>query len=280
MNRGIVVLAQNNKKTNYVLQACLLAMSLKVSNPNEKISIVTNNRIHKDYKPLFDKIIRIPWNDASKNSNWKVENRWKIYHVTPYEETIVLDTDMLVLQNIDSWWNLLSKYDLFFTTNVTTYRGETVTDNYYRKAFVANELPNIYTGLYYFKKSAKSHEFFTWLEIVVNNWELFYGNYNKQSYNKWLSMDISAAIVTKILNIEHEITNKRAKFPTFVHMKPKIQGWKENIESWQDAVGIYLSDDCKLKIGNYLQNGIFHYTEDSFVTDEIIDVYRNYLNVH
>jgi len=280
MNRGIVVLAQNNKKTDYVLQACLLAMSLKVSNPSEKISIVTNNRIHKDYKPLFDKIIRIPWNDSAKNSNWKVENRWKIYHVTPYEETIVLDTDMLIFQNIDSWWNLFSKYDLFFTTNVITYRGETITDNYYRKAFVANELPNIYTGLYYFKKSIKAHEFFTWLEIVVNNWELFYGKYNRQSYNKWLSMDISAAIVTKILNIEHEITNKRAKFPTFVHMKPKIQGWKENIESWQDAVGIYLSDDCKLKIGNYLQNSIFHYTEDSFVTDEIINVYRNYLNVH
>lgn len=279
MNRGIVVLAQNNKKTNYVLQACLLAMSLKATNPDEKISIITNNRVPKDYKPLFDKIIRIPWDDAAKKSDWKVENRWKIYHVTPYNETVVLDTDMLILQNINAWWNLLSKYDLFFTTRVNTYRDELITDNYYRKAFVANELPNIYTGFYYFKKSDLAHEFFTWLEIVVNNWELFYGTYNKQNYNSWLSLDISAAIVTKILNAEHKITNKRAKFPTFTHMKPKVQGWKENVESWQDAVGIYLTDDCKLKIGNYLQTGIFHYTEDSFVTDNIIDIYRNYLNV-
>jgi hypothetical protein len=279
MTKGIIVLAQNTKETNYVKQACLLAMSLRVTNPNTKISIVTNHIISKDYKCFFDKVIKIPWSDNAKTSKWKVENRWKLYHITPYDETIVLDTDMLVLQNIDSWWNFLSNYDLFFTSRVETYRGETITNDYYRKTFTANNLPNLYSGLYYFKKCEKSHEFFAWLELVMNNWELFYGKYAKEYYNKWLSVDVSAAIVAKILDIDSEITNKRTRFPTFTHMKPMIQGWKEPTAKWQDAVGIYFSDDCKLKIGNYQQYGIFHYTEKNFVKDEIIDIYRNYLNV-
>ena len=280
MSKGILVVAQNTKKSNYVKQACLLAMSLRVTNPNTKISIVTNNRVPSNYEFLFDKVIKIPWQDSAKKSNWKVENRWKVYHVTPYDETIVLDTDMLILQDIESWWNFLSKYDLYFTSNVETYRGETVIDDYYRKTFTANNLPNIYTGLYYFKKCEKTHQFFTWLEIVINNWQLFYGTHAKNYYNKWLSLDVSAAIVSKILDIDKEVTNKRAKIPTFTHMKPKIQGWGEKVESWQDAVGVYFSEDCKLKIGNYMQSGVFHYTENSFVTNDIINMYRKYLNVN
>jgi len=279
MTKGILVISQNTKKVNYVEQACLLAMSLQVTNPELKISIVTNNEVPARYKSLFDNIIKIPWTDSAKNSEWKVENRWKVYHVTPYDETIVLDTDMIVLQDISSWWNFLSNYDLFFTSRVETYRGETVTSDYYRKTFTINKLPNLYSGLYYFKKCKKSYEFFSWLELVINNWELFYGKYTPKNYNKWLSLDISAAIVTKILDIEHEITNKKTTIPTFTHMKPRIQGWKESIDKWQNAVGVYFSKDCKLKIGNHQQTGIFHYTEKDFVTKEILQIYRNYLNV-
>jgi hypothetical protein len=279
MSRGIVVLAQNNKKDDYVLQSCLLAMSLKVTNPDEKISIITNNRVPKDYKVLFDNIIQIPWNDDAKNSNWKVENRWKIYHATPYEETIVLDTDTLVLQHIDSWWKFLSNYDLYFTSQVKTYRGETVNNDYYRKTFTVNNLSNLYSAFFYFKKSKKSYEFFKWLELVTNNWELFYGKYTPKCYNNWLSFDISAAIVTKILDTESEITNKKVEIPILTHMKPRIQGWIEPVDRWQDVVGSYLSKDCNLKIGNYQQKGIFHYTEKDFVNEELIQTYRNYLNV-
>jgi hypothetical protein len=279
MTKGIVVLAQNNNTTDYVEQACLLAMSVSVTNPNTNISIVTNDSIKPEYVQFFDKIIQIPWGDNANLSGWKVENRWKIYHVSPYDETIVLDTDMLVLQDISAWWNFLSNYDLYFTSRVETYRGETVTNSYYRKTFIVNNLPDLYSGLYFFKKCKKSHEFFTWLELVMNNWELFFGIYTPKSYNNWLSVDVSVAIVAKILNIENEITNKKSKIPTFTHMKPMIQGWNNPTPRWQDAVGVYFSDDCKLKIGNHCQTGIFHYTEKDFLSKNILETYRNYLNV-
>lgn len=279
MSKGIVVLAQNNNEADYVLQASLLAMSLANTNPNTCISIVTNDKVPVEYKKFFDKIIPIPFEDNSKNEDWKVSNRWKLYHASPYEKTIVMDTDMLVLQDISSWWNFLEDYELFFTSNVYTYRNELVTSDFYRKCFTSNKLPNLYSGLHYFKKSDTAKEFYKWLELVVNNWELFYGLYAKENYPGRVSIDVSAAIVSKILDCNDAITNSKVKFPSFTHMKPRIQNWKLDADSWQDCVGTYINKDCEIKIGNHKQTGIFHYTENSFVTDEIIERYRSKLNV-
>jgi hypothetical protein len=280
MTRGIVVLAQNNETDNYVEQACALAMSLKVYN-NTNISIVTNDVIPNEYQSLFDNIIPIPFNDAAEHSEWKIENRWKLYHASPYDETIVMDTDMLVLQNIDIWWEFLSNYEMFFTSKVLNYRGEIANTNYYRKTFIDNHLPNLFTGLHYFKKCKFAQEFYHWLELVVNNWETFYEQHLiSSSRPKHLSIDVSAAIVTKILDCESNITNKISKFPSFTHMKPYCQGWNNVQSSWQDKMGVYISKDGSLKIGNYAQSGILHYTEKNFLQQSpAIERLRNLTNV-
>ena len=56
MSKGIVVLAQNNTNDDYVLQACLLAMSLQTYN-DTKISLITNDTVPNNYISLFDEII-------------------------------------------------------------------------------------------------------------------------------------------------------------------------------------------------------------------------------
>jgi hypothetical protein len=277
--QGILVLAQNLDNVDYVEQACLLAMSLHVTNSNTLISIVTNDSVPDVYVNLFDKIIPIPFNDDAKDSEWKIENRWKLYHATPYDRTLVLDTDMLILQDISSWWEVLYNYDVFFTSKVFTYRGEAVTSDYYRKTFTANNLPNLYSGFHYFEKIKLALEFYTWLEIVMQNWELFYGSYVKENYPGRVSVDVSAAIVAKILDCDTEITNTYRNFPTFTHMKPNIQNWSSSKSKWQDCVGVYINRDCQIKIGNHTQTGILHYTEKDFVTPALIERYRNYLHV-
>jgi len=279
MSKGILVLAQNSSTVDYVEQACLLAMSLKVTNPDTLISIVTNDTVPDEYIQLFDKIIPIPFNDDASDKEWKVENRWKLYHATPYDQTMVLDTDMLVLQDISSWWKFLENYKLYFTTKVLTYRGEVVTSDYYRKTFTANSLPNLYSGLHYFEKSDFALEFYTWLELVMQNWELFYGLYAKENYPGRVSVDVSAAIVAKILDCDDAITNDYASFPTFTHMKPYIQNWNRPLEKWQSCIGVYINRNCEIKLGNFSQSGILHYTEKNFVTPELIERYRNYLHV-
>ena len=270
MSKGFVLYASGK---DYVRQAYLCALSIKSNGNSYPVSILTDEDVDNKNN-IFDQIIEIPWQIEKDTSRYQISNRWKTYHASPYTETIVMDTDVLVTQNIDNWWNFFNNYDLFFPTHVYTYRNVKVTSDYYRKAFRANKLPNIYTGIHYFKKGDRAHLFFKWLETVSNNWELFYGHYSSDYYPREPSMDMSVAIVTKILELDQIITNEKIDFLRFVHMKKHVQDWQDVRSSWLKQVGVYLTKDLELIIGNYLQTGIFHYVENEFVTDEIIAAYE------
>jgi len=273
------MLAQNSS-TNYVEQAAVCAMSIKHKIPDSNICLITNDDVPEKHKQLFTDIIEIPWGDMAHQSTWKVSNRWKIYHVVPYNNTIVLDTDMLVLDDITHWWNQLQTRDLFYTTNVMTYRGDLVTSDFYRKAFLINDLPNLYSGFHYFKKTDVSKEFFDTLELVMKNWEQFYDKFaGGTKYQNFLSVDLCAAITAKLINYEKIVSNS-AMSPTFVHMKSQLQGWSTRPPTdWQSVVNPYLTDDLELIVGNYCQHGVFHYTEDTFLTDTVIKKYEKKLGI-
>lgn len=271
--KGFLIYASGE---NYVTQAYLCAMSILASKNSYPVSIVTNNDVPDNYKWAFDKIVDIPWYKEN-DSRFHTEHRWKLYHATPYEETIVLDSDVLVLQSLDYLWNFFKNYDLFYPTRVFTYRKDIITSDYYRKAFTANNLPNVYNTLHFFRKSNKSKEYYAWVELISNNWELFYGHFCKEHFPKQPSMDITCAIAAKIMNVDTEITNAKQDMPMLVHMKSAIQGWTNPTNTWQTKVGVYLTDDLTLKIGNHLQDTVFHYTEKSFVKDSIIEKYEKCL---
>ena len=274
--RGIIMLAQNSEH-DYVKQACVNAMSIHATNPDTRVSLVTNDEVPEKYRQFFDYILKIPFSDSAKNATWKIQNRWKIYHATPYDQTIVMDTDMIVLQDIKKWWGKLAKYNMFLTNKVKTYRGDILVDKYYRKTFEANNLPNVYSALHYFQKNHYSYEFYTWLEQVVKNYDQFAKVHAPKKYQKHCSIDVSMAIVAKILGIEEDITNSNEPF-TFVHLKPQNQGWNEPVNFWMDKLNVYQKSNLDLKIGNFKQEGILHYTEKEFV-DVISKKYEDYHNV-
>ena len=269
MNNGFCLLAQNNSTTDYVRQAYALALSIHKFNKDQKICIITNDPVPVEWQSVFDQIIPIPWTDQAEDTDWKIENRWKVYHASPYDNTIVMDVDMLVLHDITHWWDELSKRDLFFVSSVKNYRNEIVTSRYYRKTFDENSLANLYSGFYYFKKSKIAHEFFTLLELVMNNWEMFYGKVAGNYYQKWCSFDLSCAVVSKILDNETSITNPNSNI-TFTHMKTHCQSWHDIPEKWTNVLGGYLTQEKNLLIGNFLQRNILHYIEPEFLTDQMI----------
>jgi hypothetical protein len=276
MTKGFVVLAQNTDTIDYVRQAYALALSIKLTQSTvSNISIITNDVVPKEYKSVFDNIIEIPWGDSSVDSRFKVENRWKIYHASPYIQTIVLDTDMLVLDDLSNYWETFENYEVYYTSKVVDYRNKSNTSDYYRKAFTANNLPNLYSGLHYFKKSEFAKEFYTWVELISNNWELFYGKYVSEHYPDRASMDITAALAARIMDAEYKITNYKHDPVTFTHMKSRIQGWTTPSDSWLQSVAVYFDEACALKIANFQQQGVFHYTEKEFLTDKIISKLEN-----
>ena len=277
---NFTMLAQNTK-VDYVEQACLAAMSIHVSNPDSKVALITNDPVPDKYKDLVSDIVEIPWGDHAKNEKWKISNRWKIIHATPFEETVVLDTDVLVLDSINTYWNKMQNYDIFYTNFVKDYRNNIITSRHYRWAFEKFHLPDIYSCVHYFRKCEYSFEFYKWLEFALNNWEKFQGEFaGGKFHQKVASVDLTTAIITKILGVEKEITSPYKDYPTFTHMKIHLQGWKNYAAPrWQDIVGVYLNNNCELKIGNYRQRGIFHYTENDFVNKSILKTYEKRLGI-
>lgn len=270
LSKGFIVLAQNTDTVDYVKQAYALALSIKFSQKSvTNISLVTNSEVPEEYKSVFDKIIPIPWTDANEFSRFGAEHRWKLYHVTPYEETIVLDTDMLLLEDISSWWEYCKTYDIKFCSRIKNYKLETVVDTYHRKAFVANGLTNPYFGLHYFRQTDAAYDFYKVLEFVVNNWEWCWTEFAPEEYQNWLSMDLATAIAIEIVG-NHETAVDVCSPLEFIHMKTPLQGWSPIPAKWQDTVPFVLNTKGDLVVGNIKQSKLFHYVEKNFITDKII----------
>jgi len=270
VSKGFLVLAQNTEGVDYIKQAYALALSIKTSQSTvTAISLVTNDIVPKKYQKVFDQIIPIPFRDDAVNSTWKVENRWKLFHASPYHETIVLDTDMLLLEDISTWWDYCSNHDLAFCSRIKNYKLETIIDTVHRRAFRSNNLTNPYFALHYFKKSQLALEFYKVLEFVCNNWEWSWTKFAPVDYQNWLSMDLASAVAIEIMGGHQGIIDDASPLE-FIHMKPAIQGWQPLPASWQDTVPFVLNTKGNLIVGNIKQTKLFHYVEKDFLSKDII----------
>lgn len=270
-NKGFLILAQNSEGVDYVRQAYALALSIaRTQKLHKSVSLLTNDVVPEEYKDAFDNIIPIPWTDSSEN-RYAAGNRWKFIYASPYDETIVLDSDMLFFKDISATWDHLDQYDLFFTSKVHDHKDRVITDTKNRRTFIENQLPNIYFALHYFKKTELSFQFYKTLELVTRNWKHFYSIVTPKVTQPWVSMDVSAAIAIKLLGIENQVTNPNVNF-TFVHMKPNVQQWSAVPMKWTDSADFYLTDDFSLFVNQFKQGKIFHYTENEFLRNQVLEI--------
>jgi hypothetical protein len=228
---------------------------------------MTNDTVPTEYVSAFDKIIKIPFEDHALNSEWKVENRWKAYHATPYEHTILLDADMLILSDLDNVWKQLQDHNLYFTSQVKNFRGDILTDKFYRKTFIENQLPNLYSGFCYFKKSDESLEFWKVVELITYNWEKFYREFSPKNYQKFYSLDVTISIAAKILGLDNCFD--ATQICSFTHMKSLIQGWHSVHPDWTKVAQVEITDAETIYINQFKQTGVLHYVENSFLEDYI-----------
>ncbi len=278
MSRGYFTIAQGEE---YHRMAYALALSIKNSQKTtNKMSIgVTKEEKKKlknsKYAEVFDEIVEIPWFDSAKNSTWKLENWWKAVHMTPYDETVGLDADMLFFEDHESWWDIMSESPAAFCTKPITYRGELITSDYCRKTFTESELPNVYAAFFYFKKNEETFEFFKLCEMIFNNWQKFYADFLKPGERpRYFSTDVAFAIASKILDFDKLYKHSFLEIPTFVHMKSQLQGWPDDSnmsDDWTKIVPHTFTPNCELKINTFLQNVPVHYYVKSFLTNEKIE---------
>lgn len=284
MSRGYICIAQNTDTVNYLEQAYALALNLKLTQRTvNKLTVCvdtnTRDQLTSKHMDVFDTVVDIPWQDETVNeTSWKIHNKWKYYWMTPYDETVILDTDMIFPNDVSHWWNSLCEQEVWATTQVKTFRGETVTSDYYRKTFTANNLPNIYTAFFYFKKTALSAELFSMVEIIFQHWQRFFYKYLPGGKPDRLSGDVAYALAMKLLGIEHLCTKINVdSMPTFVHMKSRAQNIQHMNEDWSKSLPTYYKSHEDFKIGSYQQILPFHYVDKSWMTPEKIKMMEELL---
>lgn len=285
MSRGYIILAQNSGHTDYIRMAYALALSIKnTQSVVNKVCLATDvdiNTLPEKVRSVFDDIVPIPWIDHAKGSSWKIENTWKFYYMTPYDETIVLDADMLFPSDISHWWDILSTQDVWVTNKPRTFKGDVITSTIYRKVHVSNNLPHFYIAFFYFKKSRLAAELFKMTEIIFHNWERFYYEYLDETRPKNNSGDVAYALAIKILGIENECFGNLDTVPTFVHMKGLLQNIDFNYisEDWTKHIPTYFREDGGFKIGNFEQTLPFHYYVKDWLTDDMISILERRVGV-
>jgi len=278
MTKGFLVVAENNNNVDYIKMAYVLALSLKSSQPKyNKLSIITTEpriSLPQKYLDVFDKVII-----CERDDNWKTKSKSldttslcaSYYKHTPYDETIVLDTDIVFTQDISEWWDILFDKELIFTSNIKTFRGNNVESNYYRKAFTENKLPDIYTGLFYFRKGDISKTFFEMVNTVFNNWEMFFEQLQEKYRPNFLNADIAYSIAYKLLALPDY---SHLSIPTFTHMKSQLQDIGNVKEDWTKFLSVFINSNKDIKINNYRQLYPLHYHDKNFLTKELIESYE------
>ena len=233
----------------------------KVTIDNIALCISRGQFVPDHYKLVFDHIIEIPEETEYDDINWKIDNKWKYYQMTPFDETVILDCDMIFTEDISHWWDTLSTKDVLVTTNVKTYRHEISTSDYYRKTFVSNNLQKIYTAFMYFKKSDLAEELFNTVELISKYREIYYYEFLDETRPSKLSGDVAFSLAMKLLDIENEcVENNIKEIPSFVHMKSYNQNINEKLieHDWTKNIPTYFTSKMCLKIGNFQQHLPFH----------------------
>ena len=114
MSKGALLIARNNGELDYVKQAIFLAKRIK-KYLDIPTSVITDNIEYLKNcsdSDVFDKIIEIPrletknkrvYHDGTlfyKSASFKNDARHLAYDLTPYDETLLLDTDYIICNNL------------------------------------------------------------------------------------------------------------------------------------------------------------------------------------
>lgn len=214
--KGVLLFAYNNGITDYLEMAVRTAKRVNqfLKLP---VSIVTDIIDIEKYPNVFDKIITsIPDTSNTRDKKvWINKGRYNAYNFTPYDETLILDTDYLI--NSDMLLKPFDMYDDFMCHNHATYIGSRNIDI----ELVSNTfLETYWATVIYFKKTKRTKQIFECMKLVQDNY-MFYVNLfgiNNTMYRNDYSLTIALWIVNG-----HSI-NKQDFIPwNLLHLEQNIK---------------------------------------------------------
>jgi hypothetical protein len=271
MKFGYLLIVAEHETIDYLQLAYGLALSIKnTQKPGyDQVALVIDKKEKVDTLKspwVFDQVIE-----------WDQETFWNgrswMDQLSPFENTVCLDVDMLFTRDYSHWADyFIENCELYVANKSYTYRNELVNGDYYRKAFIKNDLPNLYSFYTFFKKDSElATNFFNLGRHIINNPIEFSNLFLSEYKPKVIGTDEAFALAAKILDIQDQIAYP-LEFPRVVHMKPMVQNWPWPADCWSDHVGFYVNRKGQLKISNYQQHNIVHYVEKTQINQEIISI--------
>lgn len=208
MTTGALIFAQNNGVIDYVKLAVFAAKRVK-QHLNIPVALATDSTgwLESAYPDhCFDHVIHVDGQSAGKRSfhdgamaskvlEWKNLSRTKIYDITPFETTLVIDSDYIInspllkgaLERDSDFQIYKSSIDL------TTWR-----QNNEFKRINDQSIPFYWATVFIFKKTAWTQAFFNLVEFVKENWVYYRALYNIDS--SIYRNDYSFSIAIHLLN--------------------------------------------------------------------------------
>ena len=147
-SKGICAFAYNNEEINYVLMAYICALHVKTHLKNNTFCLITDEGSLSYAKQLFslDKLNKVfddvlvtsnPQTDSDStnirvhfDSPWTEfqapfinNNKHEVFEISPYDKTILIDLDYLVMSDmLDSYFELNAPVSMF--SNAKNIRGD------------------------------------------------------------------------------------------------------------------------------------------------------------
>lgn len=227
--RGYIIPAIGDE---YVACAEQLAHSILDFHPGANITIVTQEML--------------PYGDQGGFAN-----DWQMFAASPYRQTIKLEADMICASPIDHWWTLFEHRDVVISQGARTFYNEPTESRHYRKIFDANNLPDVYNAITYWRLSQTAKEFFDLVKAIFENWT----EYKKllKFPDEEATTDVVYAMAAVIMGPER-VTLPKGLGPTIVHMKQYI-----NPIQTHDWTKELVWENNPFRINTIAQWGLVHY---------------------
>lgn len=171
MSRGAILFAFNSPKFDYYKMAVATAKRINhfLDMP---VTVVTDvsSITNKSYK--FDNVITVEPDTSNirDGAAWINKGRYQAYKFSPYEETLLLDTDYMV--NSNKLLDVFKFYDDFCCHDTTSFL---MNPNAAQEVLSVHSYKTLWATVIAFKKSKRAEQIFESLEMVQKNF-IHYGN--------------------------------------------------------------------------------------------------------
>jgi hypothetical protein len=183
-SRGILAFAYNTETTDY---EAIAHKTLKVA--SNKLKLPYTLITEKEY-PSVSGNSRYDI-DTDQFVQWRNQGRHAAYQLSPYDETLVIDVDYLILDNsLDSIFNHPYDYILQRHSHALTKT--------WAESMGPSSLPYVWATVFAFRKTQKSKMFFDLIFKIQRNYAYYQRLFNIQERN--YRNDYAFAIADIILN--------------------------------------------------------------------------------